>query len=193
MHATHRAALGVLLALSTSACGSTPGGGSTTPAQNEMDQYFVGTQVFRLPDGSEQAGGSVALRRTLRPEEHTVTEEVVIRDTRGTVEARSMRFDVDTTDTHFTVQPVDGEAVVGEGDFTGEPWNWTAWHIQTRRADGSVIVSDETLTATDLSSESRVMGSDGSAAMVIRQVLTRVSRERYEQERDALAPTTTPD
>ncbi len=189
MHATHRAALGVLLALSTSACGSTPGGGSTTPAQNEMDQYFVGTQVFRLPDGSEQAGGSVALRRTLRPEEHTVTEEVVIRDTRGTVEARSLRFDVDTTDTHFTVQPVDGEAVVGEGDFTGEPWNWTAWHIQTRRADGSVIVSDETLTATDLSSESRVMGSDGSAAMVIRQVLTRVSRERYEQEREALAPT----
>ena len=158
-----------------------------------MDQYFVGTQVFRLPDGSEQAGGSVALRRTLRPEEHTVVEEVVIRDTRGAVESHTTRFDVDTQGTHFTMQPLDGEGETGEGDFTGEPWNWTAWHVQTRRADGSVIVIDETLTATDLSSEARVTGSDGSAAMVIRQVLTRVSRERYEQERDALAPTPVPE
>ena len=189
MYATHRNALGALLALGTFGCGSTLGGGSTHPAQNEMDQYFVGTQVFRLPDGSEQAGGSVALRRTLRPEEHTVIEQVVIRDTRGAVESHLTRFDVDTSDTHFTVQPLDGAAVEGDGDFTGEPWNWTAWHVQTRRADGSVIVTDETLTATDLSSESRVVGSDGSAAMVIRQVLTRVSRERYEQEREALAPT----
>jgi hypothetical protein len=188
MHATHRVALGVLLALSTSACGSTSRGGSTPTPQTEMEQYFVGTQVFRLPDGSEQAGGSVALRRTLRPEEHTVTEEVVIRDTAGSVEARSMRFNVDATDAHFVVQPVEGEALEGEGDFTGEPWNWTAWHIQTRRADGSVIVIDETLTATDLSAESRVTGADGNAALVIRQVLTRVSRERYEEERDALAP-----
>lgn len=186
MHKTHWVALGVLLALGTSGCGSSMRGGSTSPAPGELDQYFVGTQVIRLPDGTEQAAGSVVARRTLRPEEHTVVEEVVIRDTGGAVASHALRFDVDASDTHFTVR--DGEIVAGEGDFTGDPWNWTAWHVQTRRADGSVIVSDETLTATDLSSESRVLGADGNTAMVIRQVLTRVSRERYEQERAAMEP-----
>lgn len=40
-------------------------------------------------------------------------------------------------------------------------------------------------SATDLASESRVLGADGAPSVVLRQVLTRVTRERYEAERAA--------
>jgi len=185
MYATHRVTLAVFATLATMGCGTSQGG-TTQPMVNELDQYFVGTQVIRLPDGSERAGGSVVAHHERRPNERTVMEEVVIRDTNGAVESRAMLLEIDASDSHFTVRPIEGGDVAGEGDFTGEPWNWTARHIQTQLADGTMVVTDDVLSATDLSSEARVVGADGTTAMVIRQVLTRVSRERYEQERDAI-------
>ena len=53
-------------------------------------------------------------------------------------------------------------------------------------SDHGLVLTDDTLSATDLRSESQVLGTDGTPRVVIRQVLTRVSRERYEQERAAI-------
>ena len=193
MH-TRTSASGLLLVGSLAAihagCGAASGGGAARVPQGELEQYFVGTQVIRLPDGTEQPGGSVVAHRTLRPEERAIVEEVVVRDAAGALEAHAVRLEVDDDDRHFVLRPGEGDTssstFSGEGELTGDPWSWTAWHVQTRLPDGTVVVTDDVLSATDLASESRVLGADGAPSLVIRQVLTRVTRERYEAERAAL-------
>jgi len=170
-------------------CGASSGGAAARVPQGELDQYFVGTQMIRLPDGTERPGGAVIARRTLRPEERAIVEEVVVRDAAGALEAHAVRLEVQEDDRHFVLRPV-GDAgasgvLAGEGELTGDPWNWTAWHVQTRLADGTLVMTDDVLSATDLASESRVLGADGAPSVVLRQVLTRVTRERYEAERAA--------
>jgi hypothetical protein len=100
-----------------------------------------------------------------------------------------VRLEVQEDDRHFVLRPVGDAgasgALAGEGELTGDPWNWTAWHVQTRLADGTLVMTDDVLSATDLASESRVLGADGAPSVVLRQVLTRVTRERYEAERAA--------
>ena len=173
--------IGLLLGLA--GCGASPSGGGTRLPQGELDQYFVGTQVIRLPDGTEQENGTVVAHRSLRPAESAILEEMMTRDAAGGLEARSVRLDVQ--ESHFVLTEP-GTSTRGEGDLEGEPWNWTAWHMQSQLQSGAMVVTDEMLSATDLQTESQVLGSDGTPSMVIRQVLTRVSRERYEQERAAI-------
>jgi hypothetical protein len=193
MH-THTSPSGLLLLVSLAfghaGCGAASGGGAARVPQGELDQYFVGTQVIRLPDGTEREGGSVVAHRTLRPEERAIVEEVVVRDAAGALEAHAVRLEIDDDDRHFVLRPSEGDtsssSFSGEGELTGDPWSWTAWHVQTRLPDGTVVVTDDVLSATDLASESRVLGADGTPSVVIRQVLTRVTRERYEAERAAL-------
>ena len=178
-----------VVVLASPGCGGASGGGAARVPTTELDQYFVGTQVIRLPDGTEHEGGAVVAHRALRPEERTIVEEVVVRDAAGALESHAIRLEVDESDTRFVLREP-GTPITGEGELTGEPWSWTAWHVQTRLPDGTVVVTDDTLSATDLRSESQVLGTDGTPRVVIRQVLTRVSRERYESERAAIeAPT----
>lgn len=175
----------MVVALASPGCGAASSGGAARVPVGELEQYFVGTQVIRLPDGSEREGGAVVAHRTLRPEERAILEEVVVRDAAGALESRAVRLEVDESDARFVLREP-GTTTTGEGELTGEPWSWTAWHAQTRLPDGTVIVTDDLLSATDLRSESQVLGTDGTPGVVIRQVLTRVSRERYEEERAAI-------
>jgi len=175
----------MMVALAAPGCGAASSGGAARVPTGELDQYFVGTQVIRLPDGSERQGGAVVAHRALRPEEHTILEEVVVRDAAGALESHAIRLEVDESDARFVLREP-GTPITGEGELTGEPWSWTAWHVQTRLPDGTVVVTDDVLSATDLRSESQVLGTDGTPGVVIRQVLTRVSRERYEEERAAI-------
>ncbi len=138
--------------------------------------------MIRLPDGTEQDPTPAVAHRTLRPDEHAILEETIARDPWGELESHALRLDVDPSNTRFILREP-GTPISGEGELTGEPWNWTAWHVQTRLPDGTIVVTDDFLSATDLRAESRVIGTDGAPRFVIRQILTRVTRERYERER----------
>jgi len=164
-------------------CGASSSGGAARVPQGELEQYFVGTQVIRLPDGTERENGTVVAHRTLRPDEASIVEEMVTRDAAGALEAHAVRLEVEGD--HFVLTEP-GASTRGEGELEGEPWNWTAWHVQTQLPDGTIVVTDDVLSATDLRSESRVLGPDGTPSVVIRPVLTRVGRERYERERAAI-------
>lgn len=178
------------MAIGVAGCGASSSGGRARVPQQELDQYFVGTQTLVLPDGTEVQGNSVVARRTLQPDAHAIVEEVIERDAQGAVEAHGMRLEVDEGDHRFVLSEPGG-MITGEGELTGDPWRWTSWHAESRLPDGVRVVTDDTLTDTELRSESRVLGADGTTQVVIRQVLTRVARERWEEERAAMGPTTT--
>lgn len=166
-------------------CGAASSGGAARVPQGELEQYFVGTQTFVLPDGTEVQRNTLVAHRTLQPDAHAILEEVIERDADGAVETHAIRLDVDATDRHFVLS-APGGMMSGEGELTGDAWQWTAWHAETRLPDGMRVVTDDALTDTELRGESRVLGADGNTEVIIRHVLTRVARERWEQERAAM-------
>jgi hypothetical protein len=147
--------------------------------QGELDQYFVGTVVFRFPDGSERQG-RVLEHRTVAPDAEEVVSESLVEGTSGFELARH-RYRL--LDGHrFTLD----EPGVHEGSFEGEPWDWSAWHLRTELPDGSVVVSDDVVGHTpDLHSEPQLASPDAATVMV-RRALERVTREEYEARRRAV-------
>lgn len=174
------------LATAMVGCGAASSGGTSRVPQGELDQYFVGVQTLSLPDGTEVQRNTLVAHRTLQPDANAILEEVIERDVDGAVETHAIRLDVDETHRRFVLSAPDG-LLSGEGELTGDAWRWTAWHAESRMPDGLRIVTDDVLTDTELRGESRVMGADGNTQVIIRHVLTRVGRERWEAERDAMS------
>ena len=173
----------LLLATALAACGAASGGGAERILPRELDQFFIGTQVIRLPDGSERDGGTVVSHRTLQPAQDRIVERTDIGAADGTVEHHEVHLAVSSDNSFVLTEP--GTTLAGEGVLEGEPWNWTAWHVETRLPDGTRAEVDH-LLGHELRTESHVSLPDGTPSVVIRQVLELITRERYEEARRAM-------
>lgn len=185
---TRRRTLGAYLGLTASllvlgvpsGCGPASSGGLDRVPRGELDQYFVGTVVFRFPDGTERQG-RVVEHRTLSPDAEEVVAESHAEGVSGL--DRSLRRFRLLEDHRFTLE---GEPGVHAGTFEGEPWDWSAWHLRTELPDGSVVVSDDVVGhLPDLHAQPELAEPEAATVMV-RRALERVTREEYEARRRAL-------
>jgi hypothetical protein len=159
----------------------------TTPAAQEQIMYLLGEVKMSSPQGQSYGSSISLVKRTLKPAENKIVEQVLSVDARQAAQEYTTVFVV--KDGKFTVKD-DEKTFEGEGELTGKAWNWTGWKYTVNmlgERKGKVIAED-VLTESGLTVKKSFYSPDGALRVVFSEELKPVSKEMYEILRAKLLP-----
>ena len=164
--------LAVLLAAMTAAVSA-----QTTVAQ-EQTTYLLGEVKMSSPQGQPYGSSISLVKRTLKPAENKIVEQVLSLDAKSAQEYTTVFV---VKDAKFTVRD-DEKTFEGDGELTGKAWSWTGWKYTVNligERKGKLIAED-VLTETGLTVKKSFYSPDGVLRVIFSEDLKPISKEMYE-------------
>jgi hypothetical protein len=158
-----------------------------TPVEQEQVMYLLGEVKMSSPQ-RQSYGSSISLvKRTLKPAENKIVEQVLSVDARQAAQEYTTVFVV--KDGKFTVKD-DEKTFEGEGELTGKAWNWTGWKYSVNLIGErkGKLTAEDVLTESGLTVKKSFYSPDGALRVVFAEDLKPVSKEMYEILRAKLLP-----
>jgi len=153
----------------------------------EQVSYYLGEVKMSSPDGRPYGSSLSLIKRTLKPSENKIVEQVASIDPREPTKEYTTVFDIKGS--KFTVKDEEG-TFAGEGELIGKAWEWTGWKYSVNllgERKGKLIAED-TVSGNGLVVKKSFSGPDGQVRVLFSEDLKPISKEMYEILRAKLLP-----
>lgn len=151
---------------------------TTAPVQEQV-AYFLGEVKMSSPMGQPYGSSISLVKRTLKPAENKIVEQVLSLDAKNAAQEYTTVFAVQNS--KFMVRDEE-KTFEGEGEFIGKAWNWTGWKYSVNLIGQrkGVLKAEDTLTESGLSVKKSFYSPDGQLRVAFSEDLKLISREMYE-------------
>jgi len=158
----------------------------TKGASEEQNTYFLGESKMTSPTGQPYGTTLSLIKRTVKPEENKIIEQVISINQREAAKEFIAIFDV--RGSKFTMAE-QGGGFTGEGELIGKAWEWTAWKSTSNLAGGKgKLISEDTLTKDGVLAKKSFYSPDGQLRAIFSEDLKQISKEMYDILRSKVLP-----
>jgi hypothetical protein len=151
----------------------------TTTVAQEQVTYFLGEVKMSSPAGQPYGSSISLVKRTLKPAENKIVEQVLSVDARQAAQEYTTVFVV--KDGKFTVRD-DEKTFEGEGELMGKAWSWTGWKYSVNMIGErkGKLTAEDVLTESGLTVKKSFYSPDGALRVVFAEELKPITKEMYE-------------
>ena len=154
------------------------------PASQEQSAYYFGEAKITSPTGQVFGNTLSVVKRTLKPAENKIIEQVIFLDPRRPPEEHITVLEVKGS--KFTLRD-DSGTFTGEGELTGKAWEWSGWVSNVKFTDGKgTLKSEDTLANNVITAKKTFFRPDGKPSALIVEELKPISKEAFELLRSKL-------
>ncbi len=138
--------------------------------------YYLVESTMQSPQG-QSLGASISLVKRVVDRAQARIDESII-SLRGSAPALEIVTILKPDGRKVKISSTDG-GFDGEGELTGEPWEWTGLKFTTRFAKGPLVEGEDHFTNDGLSAEKRIVGPDGRTQVLIKETGRMITEATY--------------
>jgi len=158
----------------------------TKSTSEEQITYFLGESKMTSPTGQPYGSTLSLIKRTVKPEENKIIEQVISINQREPTKEYIAIFDVRGSKFKMKEQ---GGGFTGEGELIGKAWEWTGWKSTSNLAGGrGKLISEDTLTKDGLLVKKSFYSPDEQLRVIFSEDLNQISKEMYDILRSKVLP-----